>query len=175
MNNLNFYCHKTNRLQFFVRVYCNRSQKTSHRIRNSSHATQLRLVSYFSFFRGCDVICDQLQYTQQNLIFLLNITFPYICVSLCLMSYITKSEVCIYKRFHIDKFWNLVHDISIVIKIRIRVSILMEVLPLGMNSISITVLTILMHLILHCLWHIDNCHCRFICTNCARITIYIYK
>ena len=28
-------------------VYCNRSQKTSQRVKNNSHATRLRLVSYF--------------------------------------------------------------------------------------------------------------------------------
>ena len=42
-----FLLYKTNRLHFFVCVYCSRSQKTSQRVKNNSHATRLRLVSYF--------------------------------------------------------------------------------------------------------------------------------
>ena len=61
----------TNRLHFSVRVYCNRSQMTSQRVKNRSHATHL--VSYFLFFTRCDVICDLLQYTYtENVIYLLN-------------------------------------------------------------------------------------------------------
>ena len=47
--NKSFECllHKTNRLHFSVCVYCNRSQKTSQRVKNNSHATRFRLVSYF--------------------------------------------------------------------------------------------------------------------------------
>ena len=41
--------YKTNRLHFSVRVYCNRSQKTSQRVKNNSHAIRLRLVSYFLY------------------------------------------------------------------------------------------------------------------------------
>ena len=40
-----FLLYETNRLHFSVCVYCNRSQKTS-RVKNNSHATQLRLKSY---------------------------------------------------------------------------------------------------------------------------------
>ena len=47
-------------------MYCNRSQKTSQRVRNNSHATRLRLVSYFLFFLCCDVIHDPLQYTHME-------------------------------------------------------------------------------------------------------------
>ena len=42
-----FLLYKTDRLHFSVCVYCNRSQKTSQRVKNNSHATRLRLVSYF--------------------------------------------------------------------------------------------------------------------------------
>ena len=42
-----FLLYKTNRLHFPVCVYCNRSQKTSQRVKNNSHATRIRLVSYF--------------------------------------------------------------------------------------------------------------------------------
>ena len=60
-----FLLYKTNRLNFSVCVcvYCNRSQKTSQRVKNSG-ATRLRLVSYFLFFTRCDVIFDLLQYTR---------------------------------------------------------------------------------------------------------------
>ena len=44
---LEFLLYKTSRLHFSVRVYCNRSQKTSQRVKNNSRATRLRLVSYF--------------------------------------------------------------------------------------------------------------------------------
>ena len=33
--------------EFLLYVYCNRSQKTSQRVKNNSHATRLCLVSYF--------------------------------------------------------------------------------------------------------------------------------
>ena len=40
-----FLLYKTKRLHFPVRTYCNRSQKTSQRVKNSH--SRLRLVSYF--------------------------------------------------------------------------------------------------------------------------------
>ena len=69
MNNHVYEMRETNRLHFSVCVYCNRSQKTSQRVKNNSHATRLRLSSLdfvscrtFLFFTitRCDVICDQL-------------------------------------------------------------------------------------------------------------------
>ena len=45
-----FLLYKTNRLHFSACVYCNRSQMTSQRVKNNSHATRLRLVSYFFQF-----------------------------------------------------------------------------------------------------------------------------
>ena len=60
---IEFLSCKTNRLHFSVCVYCNRSQKTSQRVKNNSHATRLRLV-LFLFFTRCDVMCDLLQYTR---------------------------------------------------------------------------------------------------------------
>ena len=45
-----FLSYKTNRSHFSLCMYCNRSQKTSQCVKNNSHATQLRLVSYFLFF-----------------------------------------------------------------------------------------------------------------------------
>ena len=63
-----FFLYKRNR-------YCNKSQKTSQCVKNNSHATRLRLVSYLLFFTRCDVICDLLQYTHtENVIYLLNKT-----------------------------------------------------------------------------------------------------
>ena len=55
--------HSTSSHVVLFVLYCNRSQKTSQRVKNNSHATRLRLVSYFLFFTRCDVICDLLQYT----------------------------------------------------------------------------------------------------------------
>ena len=48
-NPFQFLLYKTNRLHFSMCVYCNRSQKTSQRVKNNLHATQLHLVSYFLF------------------------------------------------------------------------------------------------------------------------------
>ena len=59
---------------FSVRVYCNRSQKTSQRVKNNSPATRLRLVSYFLFFTSCNVICDQLSTEKCNLKCFIKIT-----------------------------------------------------------------------------------------------------
>ena len=50
-------------IHFTVCVYCNRSQKTSHRVKNNSYATRLSLLSYVLFFTRCDIFCDVLQYT----------------------------------------------------------------------------------------------------------------
>ena len=61
-----FLLYKTNRLHFSVRVYCNRSQKTPQRVKNNSHATRLRLVSYFLFFTRYDAFCDLLQYIRME-------------------------------------------------------------------------------------------------------------
>ena len=44
---LNFYCIKQIDNIFSVCVYWNRSQKTSQRVKNNSHTTRLRLVTYF--------------------------------------------------------------------------------------------------------------------------------
>ena len=52
-----FLLYKTNGLHFSVCAYCNRSQKTSQRVKKNSHATLL-------FFTRCDVLCDLLQCTQ---------------------------------------------------------------------------------------------------------------
>ena len=58
-----FFLYKTNRLHFPWVLYCNRSQKTSQRLKNN-HGTRLCPVSYFLFFTRYDVICDLLQYTR---------------------------------------------------------------------------------------------------------------
>ena len=59
-----FLLYKTNRLHFSVHVYFDRSQKTSQRVKNNSHATRFVFVSYFLFFTRYDVIYDLLQYTR---------------------------------------------------------------------------------------------------------------
>ena len=46
-NKVEQYCYFTNPFFLVCIVYCNRSQKTSQRIKNNSHATQLWLVSHF--------------------------------------------------------------------------------------------------------------------------------
>ena len=50
-------------------MYCDRSQKTSQRVKYDSQATRLHLVLHFLFFTRCDVICDLLQYTRKNVKF----------------------------------------------------------------------------------------------------------
>ena len=78
INHLNFYCIKQiDNIFPCVCVYCNRSQKTSQRVKNNSHATRLCLVSYFLFFIRCDVKCDLLQDTQtEKCYYLLSTTLP---------------------------------------------------------------------------------------------------
>ena len=67
INQLNFYCIKQIDYIFSLRVHCNRSQKTSQRVKNNSHVTLLR----------CDVICDLLQYTRTKICNLfVNSQFP---------------------------------------------------------------------------------------------------
>ena len=70
INHLNFYCIKQIDYIFSVRVYCNRSQKTSQRVKNnmSRHSTSSRVV-LFLFFTRCDVICDLLKYTHGKTLF----------------------------------------------------------------------------------------------------------
>ena len=66
-----FLLYKTNRLHFPVCVYCNRSQKTSQRVKNNSHATRICLVSYFLFF--CLYITDYSTHARKIVIYLLYI------------------------------------------------------------------------------------------------------
>ena len=56
--------HSTSSRVVLIVLYCDRSQKTSQRVKNNSHTTQLHLMLYFLFFTRCDVICDLLQYTR---------------------------------------------------------------------------------------------------------------
>ena len=49
INNLNFHCIKQiDNIFPCVHMYCNRSQKTSQRVKNNGHATRLHVMSYFS-------------------------------------------------------------------------------------------------------------------------------
>ena len=61
-------------LHFPVCVYCNRSQNTTQRVKNNSHATRLRLVSYT--FRSLYAVASSVIYyskhTRENVIYLLN-------------------------------------------------------------------------------------------------------
>ena len=56
----------TNRLHFPVRVYCNRSQMTSLRVKNKNYDTKRSRVAWLWFFTRCDVFCDLLQYTHTH-------------------------------------------------------------------------------------------------------------
>ena len=55
-------CYLTNRFHFCVRLYCNRSQMTSWRVKNKKVRTRRSQVRDFLFFTGYGVICDLLQY-----------------------------------------------------------------------------------------------------------------
>ena len=57
------YSYLTNRLHFPVRVYCNRSQKTSQRVKNKEYDKRR---SRLLFFTRCDVFCDLLQYSRSE-------------------------------------------------------------------------------------------------------------
>ena len=72
INHLNFYCIKQIDYIFpCVHMYCNRSQKTSQRVKNNSHATRICLVSYFLFF--CLYITDYSTHARKIVIYLLYI------------------------------------------------------------------------------------------------------
>ena len=81
-----FLLYKTNELNFSMCVYCNRSQKMSQRVKNNSHTTRLRLVTYFFVLYTHDVICDLLQYTHREKC---NLFANYICVFVCIYIYST--------------------------------------------------------------------------------------
>ena len=49
--------------QFPVRVYCNRSQMTSQRLKKRKYDTRRSRVRRLLFFTRCNVFCDLLQYT----------------------------------------------------------------------------------------------------------------
>ena len=56
-----------------VCVYCNRSQKTSQRLKNNSHATRFRLVSYvFVLYAVTSSVIYYSAHTRKNVIYLLN-------------------------------------------------------------------------------------------------------
>ena len=69
-----FLLYKTNRLHFPVRVYCNRSQKTSQRVKNNSHTTRLRLSSCCLHAVTSSVIYYS-THTRENVIYLLSKDF----------------------------------------------------------------------------------------------------
>ena len=73
INHLNFYCIKQID-NIFPCVYCNRSQKTSQRVKNNSHATRLRLVSYFLvLYTLWRPLWSIAVHTRKNVTYLLNI------------------------------------------------------------------------------------------------------
>ena len=59
-----FLLYLTNRLHFSVRVYCNRSQETSQRVKNNSHATSLHAVTSSVIYYST--------HTRKNVIYLSN-------------------------------------------------------------------------------------------------------
>ena len=76
---LNFDCIKQIRLHFSVCVYCNRSQKTSQRVKNNSHATLLRssrvvrcVYVFYTLWRHLWSITEHTH--KENVIYLLNIS-----------------------------------------------------------------------------------------------------
>ena len=78
INHLNFYCEKTNRLHFSVRVYCYRSQKTSKSVNNTTTVTPLDFVSCHTFCSLHAVTSSIIYYSaqaQKTVIYLFN-TFP---------------------------------------------------------------------------------------------------
>ena len=68
--------YKTNRLHFPVRVYCNRSQKTSQCVNNNSHTTRLRSWRTFLHAVTSSVIYYS-THTRKNVIYLLNKIYHY--------------------------------------------------------------------------------------------------
>ena len=72
-----FLLYKTNRLHFSVCVYCNRSQKTSKRVKNNSHATRVHTFFRVVLFSSLHAVTLSLIYhsarTRENVIYLLNI------------------------------------------------------------------------------------------------------
>ena len=56
INHLNFYCIKQIDYIFSVCVYCNRSQKTSQRLKNNSHSTSPRVLFCSSYAVTSSVI-----------------------------------------------------------------------------------------------------------------------
>ena len=100
VNPSEFLLHKTNRLHFSVRVYCNRSQKTSRCVKNNSHAARLRLVSYFF------VLCKEQKssviyystHTRKNVIYLFN------NIVNCMLSDLYAAEILIINYIFIKVF-----------------------------------------------------------------------
>ena len=75
-------------------VYCNRSQKTSQRVKNNSHATLLHLVDIVLFcsLHVTSSVIYYSTYTRKNIIYLLNniyicvcnmYVYIYVCVCVC--------------------------------------------------------------------------------------------
>ena len=94
-----FLLYKTNRLHFSLCVYCNRSQTTSQRVKNNSHATRLRLVSYFfcSLHAVTSFVIYYSTHTRKNVIYLLDTSLKYSTLNLYL-SIINQTNTCIWDR-----------------------------------------------------------------------------
>ena len=101
INHLNFYCIK--QIDYIFPCVCNRSQMTSQRVKNNSHATRLRLVLRLVFFTRYDVICDLLQYThaRKNVIHTCYSAPP--CVSTRHFFLLKRSHSCFYSSTETQK------------------------------------------------------------------------
>ena len=99
INHLNFYCIKQID-NIFPCVCRNRSQKTSQRVKNNSHAARLRLVSYFF------VLCKEQKssviyystHTRKNVIYLFN------NIVNCMLSDLYAAEILIINYIFIKVF-----------------------------------------------------------------------
>ena len=73
INHMNSYCIKQIHEFCSVSVYCNKSQRTSQRVKNNDHTTRLRLMSYFFvlYTLWCHLWSITV-HTRENVIYLLN-------------------------------------------------------------------------------------------------------
>ena len=99
-----FLLYKTNRLHFSVCVYCNRSQKTSQRVKNNSHATRLRLGLFCSLHAVTSSVIYYSTHSRKNVIYLLiiqNVTS--VCIFIGCWPWSIKGHTHRWRQIHVNR------------------------------------------------------------------------
>ena len=110
-----FLLYKKNRLHFSMCMYCIRSQMTLQRVKNNSHATRLRVVSYFSvsLYTLWRHLWSITVHTRKNVIYLLSIYCTVVYYDVYNMLYYDVYTVVYYDVYHGIRIYIIIYICNI--------------------------------------------------------------